>query len=115
MTPIEQMHASAAETRARLAKEARKRARADAELSDYVKQYRKEAAAIDAIVLRHAKAHRVTVGQLKGESRSRTLSEVRRGIAMEAFSDGYSESAIGRALNRDRTSISSLLKIAGMK
>lgn len=65
------------------------------------------------IVGRVAKAHAVTVADLKGPSRDERIVHVRRLAMREARKQRYSLPEIGRALNRHHTTVLAGLRAVG--
>jgi chromosomal replication initiation ATPase DnaA len=61
--------------------------------------------ALAAIVVSVATRGGHSLKALRGESKATELIVARRTIVSEAFSEGFSLSAIGRALNRDHSTV----------
>lgn len=53
-----------------------------------------------------------SIPAIRGESRARDIVDVRRAIVLEAQRAGFNWTTIGRALNRDRTTVMHLAKTA---
>lgn len=62
-----------------------------------------------------AENHSVSVGALKGSSRVQHLVDARFEVIRHARTKGFSMPAIGRALNRDHTTILSACRRMGIK
>jgi DNA-binding NarL/FixJ family response regulator len=125
MTPLEQMHASAAETRAALrAQEAaaaydleecpsRKARRKKS--PKRIEQLQREAAAMDRVISGESRLAGMPEGMIRGRQTSRRVYAVRCRVIAKAHREGLSDMAIGRALNRDHTTILHALKKMGLK
>ena len=70
---------------------------------------RKEAkSTLSRIAYEAARRHRLTVAEIRGDSRVRALTLARKDICADALDAGFTLEQIGEYLNRDHTTISHL-------
>jgi chromosomal replication initiation ATPase DnaA len=65
------------------------------------------------LVVIHANRADVGIKSLRSPDRRYSMVRIRRGIAIEARAMGYSYTKIGRALNRDHTTVIDLVRKPG--